>query len=101
MLIYTEGPMSLANSFKGFESVYAAIRMFIQMVIRICGVLLVIQIVSIASTIYFKHHSIYGAINRTDICLIRTYYFGKVALSLSFFRRGVTVLSPLHWTLSG
>lgn len=64
--------MGVGNSFKGFETIFAAIRMFFQMLIRLFAVVLLLQICIVGSIIYFNHDKLFGKIDSTDICLFRT-----------------------------
>lgn len=73
----------IANSFKGFETVFAGIRMFWQMVIKICIVLLIVQLAIIFIVIQSGNSRLFSGIESTDICLIRTYYSAKLTSSFS------------------
>lgn len=73
--------MGLSNSFKGFETIFASVRMFWQMSKRLILLLLVIQILFISGVIYYKG---IASTDATDMCLIRTYYINKLISVPSF-----------------
>ena len=81
--------MGVGNSFKGFETIFAAIRMFFQMLIRLFAVVLLLQICIIGSIIYFNHDKLFGKIDSTDICLFRTYTVGQFLFSISINKSNV------------
>ena len=83
--------MGAVNSFKGFESVFSAIRMFWKMTVILVLFCLIIQVSTICSFIYFKHDSMYGKMDKTDICLIRTYYSGRFLYSISIDKSKVLI----------
>jgi type IV secretory pathway TraG/TraD family ATPase VirD4 len=74
--------MGISSSFKGFDSVYAAMRMSISMVIKLLLALFVIQAVIISAVIYFNGSSIYGNFDDTDKCILSRYFICKVQLKL-------------------
>ena len=83
--------MGAVNSFKGFESVFSAIRMFWKMTVILVLFCLIIHIATICSFIYYKHDSMYGKMDKADICLIRTYYFGRFLYSISLDKSKVFI----------
>ena len=86
--------MGLTGSFKGFESIYAAIRMFYQMVLKIIGALLVCHIVIVSLILYFNSDKVIGKIDSVDRCLIKTYYYSKVRYNLTMVKDRLMVLYP-------
>ena len=83
--------MGIGNSFKGFETVFAAIRMFWQMTIRLIAVALVLQVIFLSAIIYFQHEKIYGKLEAADLCLIRTYASARIAYKISPVKQKVSV----------
>jgi len=83
--------MGIGNSFKGFETVFAAIRMFWQMTIRLIAVALVLQVIFLSAIIYFQHEKIYGKLEASDLCLIRTYASARIAYKISPVKQKVSV----------
>ena len=86
--------MGITGSFKGFESVYAAIRMFYQLVLKIIGALLVCHIIIVSLILYFNSEKVMGKVDAVDRCLIKTYYYSKVRYNLTMAKDRLMIFYP-------
>lgn len=83
--------MGIGNSFKGYETIFASIRMFYQMIIRLMIVLIVLHVIIVSTIIYFSHEKMYGKLEVQDICLLRAYASARIAFTISSDKQGVSV----------
>ena len=83
--------MKLDGIFKGFESYYSSIAMFLKMVIKLTALAILFQIVLSVIIIYSNHEKLYGRFDQMDICLIRTYYMSKVKYGIAPIKNRVTI----------
>lgn len=83
--------MGIANSFKGFETIFAGLRMFWQMLSKLFIVFLVVHTIIVSIYIYFNHDEMYGKIDSYVICLIKTYSIAKITYELNPFKQNFTV----------
>jgi hypothetical protein len=83
--------MGIANSFKGYETLFAALRMFWQMLSKLIIVLLFIHALIVSTYIYFRHNAIYDCVNSYDICLIKTYSIAKLTYEINPFKQSFKI----------
>lgn len=76
--------MGIGSSFKGFETIFAGIRMFWQMLLRLFIVMIILHAIIISSIIYFNHDKLFGKINNDDLCIFKTYIAAKIAYDIRF-----------------
>lgn len=84
--------MGVGNIFKGYESVFAGIRMTWQMIYRLIITFVVIQLLTVSSLIYFNHNKYFGILEKEDFCLFKTYYLTQFKYKFSFIKNNVTVM---------
>ena len=86
--------MGIGNAFKGFDSIYSTLRMFIGMGIKLLLALIAVQIFILAAIIYLNHNTLYGKIDKTDICIYKTYLQAKAAEKMNFVKRQIDITYP-------
>ncbi len=83
--------MGIGSSFKGFETIFAGIRMFWQMLLRLTFLLIILQILIVTIIIYFNHDRMFGKFNKGDLCIFKTYLRAKIEYDISFSKNNFKV----------